>query len=351
MPARRRPLDGVLEPQGYSGLADGSHAFQVRATDAAGLTDPTPASHSWTVDTSAPNMSFDDVPADPSNDDAPTFSSPRARAARPSSAASTAAPGRPARAPRRSIPSPTAVTRSRRARSTRPETPTAPRSHTWTADTVTPTRPSTTSRPTRRMTTLPPSSSPRARAAPRLSAASTAGPGTVHQPRDGRPARRRQPHVRRSRDRRGRQRGDDARVLHVGRRRFPVRLDHSAKRLRGRSDSDRTPFARRARRRRVRHRVLQLLERERRLRGRHLGLAWDRRDHALRSLVAARCGRKSRAARRRHRRRVLHRLQTSSTSRSTARRPATTIDAAPSDPASSTDASVEFSSSEGGSTF
>ena len=60
-------------PKSYAGLADGSHAFEVRATDSAGLTDATPASHTWTVDTAAPNTTLDDVPADPSADDAPSF--------------------------------------------------------------------------------------------------------------------------------------------------------------------------------------------------------------------------------------------------------------------------------------
>ncbi|HSE80444.1 MAG TPA: Ig-like domain-containing protein, partial [Gaiellaceae bacterium] len=60
-------------PETVGPLADGSHTFQVRATDTAGLTDPTPASHAWTVDTVAPDTTFDNVPPDPSNDDAPTF--------------------------------------------------------------------------------------------------------------------------------------------------------------------------------------------------------------------------------------------------------------------------------------
>ena len=41
-------------PQSYSGLADGAHSFQVRATDPAGNVDLLPASYSWTVDTTAP---------------------------------------------------------------------------------------------------------------------------------------------------------------------------------------------------------------------------------------------------------------------------------------------------------
>jgi len=36
-------------PQAYSGLAPGTHQFRVRATDAAGNVDNTPATHSWTV--------------------------------------------------------------------------------------------------------------------------------------------------------------------------------------------------------------------------------------------------------------------------------------------------------------
>lgn len=36
-------------PQPYSGLADGTHTFAVRATDFTGNVDPTPATHTWTI--------------------------------------------------------------------------------------------------------------------------------------------------------------------------------------------------------------------------------------------------------------------------------------------------------------
>src|SRR6185312_3333763 len=42
-------------PKSYSGLSEGSHTFKVRATDAAGNTDASPAQYTWTVDTVAPS--------------------------------------------------------------------------------------------------------------------------------------------------------------------------------------------------------------------------------------------------------------------------------------------------------
>ena len=52
------PFAACTSPATYSGLADGAHAFRVRARDGAGNVDPTPASASWTVDTSAPDTSI-----------------------------------------------------------------------------------------------------------------------------------------------------------------------------------------------------------------------------------------------------------------------------------------------------
>jgi Bacterial Ig-like domain len=55
-------LDGAAfeqqcsSPKSYSGLSDGSHTFEVKATDAAGNTDASPASHTWTIDATAPTV-------------------------------------------------------------------------------------------------------------------------------------------------------------------------------------------------------------------------------------------------------------------------------------------------------
>jgi hypothetical protein len=53
-------LDGsgfsaCTSPKGYSGLSDGTHTFTVRAFDPSGNVDPTPATYSWTIDTTPPN--------------------------------------------------------------------------------------------------------------------------------------------------------------------------------------------------------------------------------------------------------------------------------------------------------
>jgi hypothetical protein len=68
------PFAACASPQAYSGLTQGSHSFQVRATDGSGNTDPTPASRSWTVDTVPPATQITSSPPDPSNSTSPSFS-------------------------------------------------------------------------------------------------------------------------------------------------------------------------------------------------------------------------------------------------------------------------------------
>lgn len=57
------PWAGCTSPATYSGLAEGTHTFSVKATDSQGATDSTPATHSWTVDTSPPETSISSGPA------------------------------------------------------------------------------------------------------------------------------------------------------------------------------------------------------------------------------------------------------------------------------------------------
>ena len=45
-------------PKDITGLADGSHTFQVRAVDAVGNRDPTPATFTWTVDATTPDTTI-----------------------------------------------------------------------------------------------------------------------------------------------------------------------------------------------------------------------------------------------------------------------------------------------------
>jgi hypothetical protein len=60
-------------PTSFSGFAQGSHTFQVRARDAAGNLDSTPASRTWTVDTVNPDTSIDSGPSGATSDATPTF--------------------------------------------------------------------------------------------------------------------------------------------------------------------------------------------------------------------------------------------------------------------------------------
>ncbi len=56
-------FEPCASPRVYAQLADGQHDFAVRAVDPAGNADPSPATHGWTVDTTAPETSIDSGPS------------------------------------------------------------------------------------------------------------------------------------------------------------------------------------------------------------------------------------------------------------------------------------------------
>ncbi len=60
-------------PRPYAALTDGAHTFTVRAKNAAGTVDPTPATRTWTVDGTAPTVTITTTPTNPSNDPTPSF--------------------------------------------------------------------------------------------------------------------------------------------------------------------------------------------------------------------------------------------------------------------------------------
>lgn len=51
-------FSACTSPQSYSGLSNGAHTFAVRAIDQVGNIDPTPANFAWTIDVSAPTVTF-----------------------------------------------------------------------------------------------------------------------------------------------------------------------------------------------------------------------------------------------------------------------------------------------------
>ena len=60
-------------PRRTRGWTEAAHTFEVRAEDAAGNVDATPAAHAWTVYVTAPNTSLAPTPANPSATATPTF--------------------------------------------------------------------------------------------------------------------------------------------------------------------------------------------------------------------------------------------------------------------------------------
>ena len=121
-------------PKGYTGLAAGSHTFQVQAS-AAGKTSSA-TSFTWTVDLTAPPAPSISCASDrPDHVDLGELQLHRQRVGRhASSASSTAARSRRARARRATAASRPARTPSRLRRRTRPATPAPPASFTWTVD-------------------------------------------------------------------------------------------------------------------------------------------------------------------------------------------------------------------------
>jgi hypothetical protein len=60
-------------PKNYA-LTAGSHTFMVRATDLAGNVDASPASYTWTIDTTTPDTSITGQPSNPTNSTSASFS-------------------------------------------------------------------------------------------------------------------------------------------------------------------------------------------------------------------------------------------------------------------------------------
>ncbi len=72
-------LDGgswtpCTSPQSYAGLADGTHTAEVRAIDGAGNPDGSPASYTWTIDTTSPETTITAQPASTTASDTAAFS-------------------------------------------------------------------------------------------------------------------------------------------------------------------------------------------------------------------------------------------------------------------------------------
>jgi DNA-directed RNA polymerase specialized sigma24 family protein len=62
-----------VSPKLYTGLSQGSHTFRVRARDAGGEQDPTPAERNWTVDTVAPGTSITSHPKSSTGSNSASF--------------------------------------------------------------------------------------------------------------------------------------------------------------------------------------------------------------------------------------------------------------------------------------
>ncbi len=65
-------FSACTSPKNYTGLSEGQHTFAVRAVNSAGA-DPTPASHPWRVDLTAPQATILNKPPDPSQGKSVSF--------------------------------------------------------------------------------------------------------------------------------------------------------------------------------------------------------------------------------------------------------------------------------------
>jgi hypothetical protein len=66
-------FSACTSPAAYTGVVDGPHTFSARAIDAAGNVDPTPATTSWSVDTTAPETTIASGPSGTVNATTATF--------------------------------------------------------------------------------------------------------------------------------------------------------------------------------------------------------------------------------------------------------------------------------------
>jgi hypothetical protein len=60
-------------PKSYSGLGAGAHTFSVRAVDSVGNQDASPATYSWNVDLTPPDVTIDSGPSNPTNSRSASF--------------------------------------------------------------------------------------------------------------------------------------------------------------------------------------------------------------------------------------------------------------------------------------
>lgn len=67
------PFASCTSPKTYSGLAEGTHVFAVRAVDLTGVADPTPATQTWIVDTTPPDTTIVSGPTGLVNSSSATF--------------------------------------------------------------------------------------------------------------------------------------------------------------------------------------------------------------------------------------------------------------------------------------